>query len=50
VRKCCLAHILPGGHVVPFCAYKTLYRAAFVPLPPLVDVQRQKQSLSMVNS
>ena len=37
VMKCCLAHILPSGHVVPFCAYNTLYRDGFVALPPLAD-------------
>jgi hypothetical protein len=37
VMKCCLAHILPSGHVVPFCAYNTLYRDGTVPLPPLAD-------------
>jgi 7,8-dihydro-6-hydroxymethylpterin dimethyltransferase len=37
VMKCCLAHLLPTGHVVPFCAYNTLYRDGFVPLPPLAD-------------
>jgi uncharacterized radical SAM superfamily Fe-S cluster-containing enzyme len=50
VMKCCLAHILPSGHVVPFCAYNTLYRDGFVPLPPLAEAQRQKQSLSLVHS
>jgi hypothetical protein len=33
--KCCLAHLLPSGHLVPFCAYNTLYRDGTVPLPPL---------------
>ena len=33
--KCCLAHVLPSGHVVPFCTYNTLYRDGHVPLPPL---------------
>lgn len=37
VMKCCLAHILPSGHVIPFCAYNTLYRDGHVPLPPLAD-------------
>jgi hypothetical protein len=37
VMKCCLAHLLPSGHVVPFCAYNTLYRDGFVPLPPLAE-------------
>ena len=48
--KCCLAHLLPSGHIVPFCAYNTLYRDGHVPLPPLADVQHQKQSLTLVNS
>ena len=38
VMKCCLAHLLPSGHMVPFCAYNTLYRDGTVPLPPLADV------------
>ena len=50
VMKCCLAHILPSGHVVPFCAYNTLYRDGFVPLPPLADAERQKQALNLVHS
>jgi uncharacterized radical SAM superfamily Fe-S cluster-containing enzyme len=37
VMKCCLAHVLPSGHVVPFCAYNTLYRDGHVPLPPLLE-------------
>lgn len=37
VMKCCLAHVLPSGHVVPFCAYNTLYRDGHVPLPPLAQ-------------
>jgi uncharacterized radical SAM superfamily Fe-S cluster-containing enzyme len=48
VMKCCLAHVLPSGHVVPFCAYNTLYRDGFVPLPPLADAARR--SLSLVSS
>jgi len=41
VMKCCIAHLLPSGHLVPFCAYNTLYRDGHVPLPPLADVRRQ---------
>jgi hypothetical protein len=41
VMKCCLAHVLPSGHVVPFCAYNTLYRDGHLPLPPLADAQRR---------
>lgn len=43
VMKCCLAHVLPSGHVVPFCAYNTLYRDGHVPLPPL-----KKELLTLV--
>ena len=35
--KCCLAHVLPSGHVVPFCSYNTLYRDGHVALPSLAD-------------
>jgi uncharacterized radical SAM superfamily Fe-S cluster-containing enzyme len=45
VMKCCLAHVLPSGHVVPFCAYNTLYRDGFVSLPPLADAARRSLSL-----
>jgi hypothetical protein len=41
VMKCCLAHILPSGHVVPFCAYNTLYRDGHVKLPPLATAERR---------
>ncbi len=36
VMKCCTHHILPSGHIIPFCAYNVLYRNGHVPLPPLV--------------
>jgi uncharacterized radical SAM superfamily Fe-S cluster-containing enzyme len=35
LMKCCTHHVLPSGHVIPFCAYNTLYREGHVPLPPL---------------
>lgn len=35
VMKCCIHHILPTGHVIPFCAYNTLYRDGHVPLPEI---------------
>ncbi len=38
VMKCCIHHVLPGGHVIPFCAYNVLYRDGHVPLPELRDV------------
>ncbi|MBY0232044.1 MAG: radical SAM protein [Gemmataceae bacterium] len=37
LMKCCIHHVLPSGHVVPFCAYNTLYRDGHLPLPPLKD-------------
>jgi hypothetical protein len=46
VMKCCLAHLLPSGHVVPFCAYNTLYRDGHVSLPPLAE---SRQALELVN-
>jgi len=36
VMKCCTHHILPSGHVIPFCAYNVLYRDGHVRLPELV--------------
>jgi len=35
VMKCCTHHVLPTGHVIPFCAYNVLYREGHVPLPEL---------------
>ncbi|MHC2066791.1 radical SAM protein [Bremerella sp. T1] len=35
VMKCCVHHLLPSGHFVPFCAYNVLYREGHVELPPL---------------
>lgn len=35
LMKCCTHHVLPSGHVIPFCAYNTLYRDGHLPLPPL---------------
>ncbi len=35
LMKCCIHHVLPTGHVIPFCAYNVLYRNGHVPLPPL---------------
>jgi hypothetical protein len=45
VMKCCLAHLLPEGHIVPFCAYNTLYRDGHVPLPPLAGAARRPLEL-----
>jgi len=35
VMKCCTHHVLPTGHIIPFCAYNVLYRDGKVPLPKL---------------
>src|SRR5205814_4238938 len=35
LMKCCIHHVLPSGHLVPFCAYNVLYRPGHVPLPAL---------------
>ncbi len=41
VKKCCTHHVLPSGHVIPFCAYNVLYRDGHVPLPPLGQMALQ---------
>ena len=38
LMKCCIHHVLPSGHVIPFCAYNVLYRDGHVLLPQLHDV------------
>lgn len=35
VMKCCTHHVLPSGHIIPFCAYNVLYRSGHVKLPQL---------------
>lgn len=35
LMKCCIHHVLPSGHVIPFCAYNVLYREGHVALPAL---------------
>jgi uncharacterized radical SAM superfamily Fe-S cluster-containing enzyme len=49
VMKCCLAHVLPTGHVVPFCAYNTLYRDGHLTLPPLAEAARPSRPLTLVS-
>jgi uncharacterized radical SAM superfamily Fe-S cluster-containing enzyme len=44
LMKCCIHHVLPSGHVIPFCAYNVLYREGHVVLPAL----RQAGVLSIV--
>ena len=36
LMKCCTHHVLPSGHVIPFCAYNVLYREGHAALPPLM--------------
>lgn len=43
VMKCCVHHVLPSGHVIPFCAYNTLYRTGIVPLPELTRMVAEAQ-------
>jgi hypothetical protein len=45
VMKCCTHHVLPSGHVIPFCAYNVLYREGHVPLPPLRDSHASIRSI-----
>lgn len=35
LMKSCVHHLLPSGHLIPFCAYNLLYRTGIVPLPEL---------------
>ncbi len=35
LMKSCVHHLLPTGHLIPFCAYNNLYRNGHIPLPPL---------------
>jgi uncharacterized radical SAM superfamily Fe-S cluster-containing enzyme len=35
LMKSCVHHLLPSGHLIPFCAYNVLYRDGHVPLPDL---------------
>jgi len=44
VMKCCIHHVLPSGHVIPFCAYNVLYRDGHVVLPELRDTLAQLTS------
>ena len=37
LMKCCIHHVLPSGHIIPFCAYNVLYREGHAVLPALRD-------------
>jgi uncharacterized radical SAM superfamily Fe-S cluster-containing enzyme len=45
LMKCCIHHVLPGGHIIPFCAYNVLYREGHVVLPSL----KQAAGLTVVS-
>jgi hypothetical protein len=44
LMKCCIHHVLPSGHVVPFCAYNVLYREGHVTLPELIQATVAEQA------
>lgn len=48
LMKSCVHHLLPSGHLVPFCAYNLLYRDGRVPLPPLTGVVPQRRPREVV--
>jgi uncharacterized radical SAM superfamily Fe-S cluster-containing enzyme len=45
VMKCCIHHVLPSGHVIPFCAYNVLYREGHAVLPALKSVATMHASM-----
>ncbi|MFO0965049.1 MAG: radical SAM protein [Gemmataceae bacterium] len=47
LMKCCIHHVLPSGHVIPFCAYNVLYREGHVPLPRLARTQMPARRMSL---
>lgn len=47
LMKSCVHHLLPTGHLIPFCAYNVLYRDGHLPLPRLRPAF-QRQSLPVV--
>jgi hypothetical protein len=44
LMKCCIHHVLPSGHVIPFCAYNVLYREGHVALPAIQQAAMIKES------
>lgn len=47
LMKCCTHHVLPSGHVIPFCAYNVLYRQGHIPLPRLRNVTAPSRTKSL---
>lgn len=50
LMKCCTHHVLPSGHIIPFCAYNVLYREGHVALPALKEAVEITQTPDQVNS
>jgi uncharacterized radical SAM superfamily Fe-S cluster-containing enzyme len=48
LMKCCIHHVLPSGHVIPFCAFNVLYRDGHVPLPEIRRAVEQLVTASEV--
>ena len=49
IMKSCVHHLLPSGHLIPFCAYNLLYRDGRVALPVLNGVPRSSARNSSSN-
>ena len=47
LMKCCIHHVLPSGHVIPFCAYNVLYREGHVALPAIQQAMAGSQSIAL---
>jgi uncharacterized radical SAM superfamily Fe-S cluster-containing enzyme len=47
VMKCCTHHVLPSGHVTPFCAYNVRYREGHVALPTLKQIRTPAKSRAL---
>jgi uncharacterized radical SAM superfamily Fe-S cluster-containing enzyme len=50
LMKSCVHHILPSGHLIPFCAYNVLYRDGHLPLPALAGSADEFESLAIEGS
>ncbi len=48
LMKCCIHHVLPSGHVIPFCAYNVLYREGHAVLPALSGAGVVAEPLAIV--
>jgi uncharacterized radical SAM superfamily Fe-S cluster-containing enzyme len=46
LMKCCIHHVLPSGHVIPFCAYNVLYREGHAALPALKTIETRRDALA----